>query len=102
MAKAGSSVIAGLQDGPMPTHYEPEESIVKNPLYGQQCNPRRMEWFRKDNPYHRPYSDPRFPYVLTTYRITEHHTAGQYEPLALLAIGTAAADVLRSVARTGR
>jgi formate dehydrogenase major subunit len=69
-------VPAGLQDGPLPTHYEPEESIVKNPLYGQQCNPRRMEWMRPDNPYHRPYSDPRFPYVLTTYRLTEHHTAG--------------------------
>ena len=24
----------------------------------------------------RPYDDPRFPYVLTTYRLTEHHTAG--------------------------
>ena len=23
-----------------------------------------------------PYDDPRFPYVITTYRLTEHHTAG--------------------------
>ena len=53
-----------------------EESVIKNPLYGQQCNPERMEWLRQDNPYHRPYDDPRFPYVLTTYRLTEHHTAG--------------------------
>jgi formate dehydrogenase major subunit len=66
----------GLKDGPLPTHYEPEESVVKNPLYGQQCNPERMEWPRKDNPYHQPFEDPRFPYVLTTYRLTEHHTAG--------------------------
>jgi formate dehydrogenase major subunit len=35
-----------------------------------------MEWRRKDNPYHRPYDDSRFPYVITTYRLTEHHTAG--------------------------
>jgi formate dehydrogenase major subunit len=66
----------GLKDGPLPTHYEPEESVVKNPLYGQQCNPARMEWDRKDNPYHRAFDDPRFPYVITTYRLTEHHTAG--------------------------
>ncbi len=66
----------GLQDGPLPTHYEPQESVIKNPLYGQQCNPERMEWLRHDNPYHRPYDDPRFPYSLTTYRLTEHHTAG--------------------------
>ncbi len=69
-------VATGLADGPLPTHYEPQESIAKNPLYGQQCNPERMEWRRKDNPYHQPYEDPRFPYVLTTYRLTEHHTGG--------------------------
>jgi formate dehydrogenase major subunit len=69
-------VPAGLRDGPLPTHYEPQESLIANPLYGQQCNPERMEWNRKDNPYHQPYSDPRFPYLVTTYRLTEHHTAG--------------------------
>jgi formate dehydrogenase major subunit len=67
---------AGLLDGPFPTHYEPEESSSENPLYGQQCNPTRLEWHRRDNPIHRAYDDPRFPHVLTTYRLTEHHTAG--------------------------
>jgi formate dehydrogenase major subunit len=67
---------AGLHDGPLPTHYEPEESVVQNPLYRQQCNPARMEWIRKDNPYQRAHNDPQYPYVLTTYRLTEHHTAG--------------------------
>jgi formate dehydrogenase major subunit len=66
----------GLLDGPLPTHYEPQESICENPLYGQQCNPARMEWKRPDNPYHRAHGDPRFPYAITTYRLTEHHTAG--------------------------
>jgi formate dehydrogenase major subunit len=66
----------GLLDGPLPTHYEPQESVCENLLYEQQCNPARMEWTRADNPYHRPYDDPRFPYVITTYRVTEHHTAG--------------------------
>ena len=51
----------------------------ENPLYGQQCNPARMEWItRPENPYP-PSGVARtrvFPYVLTTYRLTEHHTAG--------------------------
>jgi formate dehydrogenase major subunit len=67
---------SGLVDGPLPTHYEPQESPCENALYGQQCNPARMQWRRKDNPYHRIGDDPRFPYAVTTYRITEHHTAG--------------------------
>ena len=67
---------SGLVDGPLPTHYEPEESPVRNAMYGQQCNPARMEWLQQDNPYHRPANDPEFPFVATTYRLTEHHTAG--------------------------
>ncbi len=66
----------GLRDGPLPAHYEPQESVIRNPLYAQQCNPVRMQWMRGDNPYHRAWDDPAFPYVLTTYRLTEHHTAG--------------------------
>ncbi|HEY7955826.1 MAG TPA: formate dehydrogenase subunit alpha, partial [Polyangia bacterium] len=67
---------SGLIDGPLPTHYEPEESVVQNLFYKQQCNPARYEWRRPDNPYHRAWGDPRFPYLLTTFRLTEHHTAG--------------------------
>ncbi len=66
----------GLQEGPMPTHYEPFESPVENALYGQQCNPGRLEYNRSDNKVARPYADPLFPYVITTYRLTEHHTSG--------------------------
>jgi formate dehydrogenase major subunit len=66
----------GLQDGPLPTHYEPVESVVENALYGQNCNPARMEFKRPDNRYHKPFDDDRFPFVVTTYRLTEHHTAG--------------------------
>ncbi len=67
---------SGLVDGPLPTHYEPQESPIRNLLYGQQCNPARHVFRRKDNPYHRAFDDPRFPYVLTTFRLTEQHTAG--------------------------
>ena len=66
----------GIKDGPLPTHYEPQESVVRNPLYAQQRNPSRVEWTRPDNPYHRPFDDPEHPFAVTTYRLTEHHTAG--------------------------
>ena len=70
---------SGLIDGPMPTHYEPAESPVRNPLYGQQANPTRMVYDRPDNPTN-PSATERhaevFPYIFTTSRLTEHHTAG--------------------------
>jgi formate dehydrogenase major subunit len=70
---------SGLKDGPLPTHYEPKESPVANAVYKQELNPARQEYDRKGNRYHPtvddPTSDP-YPYVFTTYRLTEHHTAG--------------------------
>jgi len=66
---------SGLVDGPLPTHYEPQESPIDNLLYGQQSNPARRRRPRADNEYHR-VGDERFPFVFTTYRLTEHHTAG--------------------------
>lgn len=65
----------GLADGPLPTHYEPFESPIGNPLYGTPTNPVADRMERDDNRY-ASSPDPRFPYVLTTYRLTEHHTAG--------------------------
>jgi formate dehydrogenase major subunit len=70
---------SGLVDGPMPTHYEPAESPFDNPLYGQRSNPVRGVYPDPHNRYQPSGSDPGaevFPYVLTTYRLTEHHTAG--------------------------
>ena len=66
----------GLKDGPLPVHYEPLESPVPNLLYYQQRDPA-LKVFpgRPDNPYNVP-QDPRYPYVVTTYRLTEHHTSG--------------------------
>jgi formate dehydrogenase major subunit len=66
----------GLRDGPLPTHYEPLESPVCNALYPDRAtNPPADKKVRPDNDYVAA-SDPRFPHVLTTYRLTEHHTAG--------------------------
>jgi formate dehydrogenase major subunit len=70
---------AGLVDGPLPTHYEPQESPVRNPLYGQQHNPIRELIKHTDNRFQPSGDEPGadvFPYVATTYRLTEHHTAG--------------------------
>jgi formate dehydrogenase major subunit len=66
---------AGLVDGPLPAHYEPAESPFVNPLYGQQSNPVRQTLRHPENPM-QPAASPVFPYVATTYRLTEHHTAG--------------------------
>ncbi len=66
---------AGVLDAPIPAHYEPEESPFANRLYAQQSNPAREAYSRKDNRYSPPGSDI-FPFVFTTYRLTEHHTAG--------------------------
>jgi formate dehydrogenase major subunit len=68
-------VASGLKDGPLPAHYEPLESNVTNELYSQQTNPAASKMERADNVY-ASSPDARFPHVLTTYRLTEHHTAG--------------------------
>ena len=73
-------VPAGLVDGPLPAHYEPQESPVSNPVYpNQQRNPARQVFARPENRY-QPSGAERgnevFPYLFTTFRLTEHHTAG--------------------------
>jgi len=65
----------GLADGPLPAHYEPPESPVHNPLYAQQNNPTRRRLVDPTNPINPSWSEV-FPYVFTSYRLTEHHTAG--------------------------
>ena len=70
---------AGLADGPLPAHYEPQESPFDNPLYAQQHNPVREIIRHPEDPLQPSGSEPGatvFPYVATTYRLTEHHTAG--------------------------
>jgi len=77
--KAWLFVPSGLTDGPLPAHYEPQDSPFRNLLYAQQRNPVRQVFPHPANRYH-PTPGERgadvFPYVLSTYRLTEHHTAG--------------------------
>jgi formate dehydrogenase major subunit len=71
---------AGVADGPLPTHYEPQDSPVKNLLYAQrQRNPARQVYVHENNRYHPDPGEPGddvYPYAVTTYRLTEHFTAG--------------------------
>ena len=70
---------AGLVDGPLPAHYEPQESPVRNLLYRQQRNPVREIISDPEDRFQPSGDQPGsevFPYAATTYRLTEHHTAG--------------------------
>jgi formate dehydrogenase major subunit len=72
---------AGLLDGPLPAHYEPQESPVRNALHGRQRNPAREQMppagdLNLFHPSDGADGANVFPYVATTYRLTEHHTAG--------------------------
>lgn len=68
---------SGLADGPLPTHYEPAEGPSENQLYRRQRSNPAARFYRNrtDNPLAAP-GDPRYPIVLTTYRLTEHHVSG--------------------------
>ena len=68
-------VPTGLVDGPLPTHYEPVESPVNNELYEQQTSPVLKYWKDADNPLAK-VGDPRYPCIMTTYRLTEHYLSG--------------------------
>ena len=69
-------VPSGLKDGPLPAHYEPLESPVGNALYPDRPeNPAARRLEGPGNAFAQS-PDARFPHVLSTWRLTEHHTAG--------------------------
>jgi len=65
----------GRVDGPLPEHYEPLECPVpKNLMSSQRMNPVAPVYGTEADAH---YScDPRFPFVGTTYRVTEHWQTG--------------------------
>jgi formate dehydrogenase major subunit len=65
---------SGLLDGPLPPHYEPHESPFDNAFYKQRANPARITYEVPLNPYNTERE--RYPYVVTSVRLTEHHTTG--------------------------
>jgi formate dehydrogenase major subunit len=65
----------GLKDGPFPEHYEPLECpIEKNLMSNQRINPvvkifeGGLDTFKT--------CDPKYPFVCSTYRVTEHWQTG--------------------------
>ncbi len=68
---AGSS-----NDSPLPIHYEPAESPVSNLLYPNATyNPVSQRWY-DDHTVETDAERERYPYVITTYRVTEHYQSG--------------------------
>jgi formate dehydrogenase major subunit len=75
--KAALFVPSGLQDGPLPAHFEPVESPVRNRVYGQDASPVAIRYSDRGPTRSQVAGHAAtFPFVVTTYRLTEHHTAG--------------------------
>ena len=70
----------GLNEGPFPEHYEPLECpLEKNPLHGTKNNPAiKMFYTGEESQAEDVYysCDQRYPFVATTYRVTEHWQTG--------------------------
>ena len=63
--------LAGMAEGPFPTHYEPFETpLDKNPFSPKSVSNPAVRIFREDR--ERLGSVKDFPFVATTYRLTEH------------------------------
>ena len=64
-----------LWTAPFPEHYEPLESPLKgNPMSAVRMNPVAPIYTSDADPY--AMNDPKFPYVGTTYRVSEHWQTG--------------------------
>ena len=78
----GSIFGAGLVDGPFPEHYEPLESPVPANLISRKhrVNPtlpiERLRAMAKDPDFLFSLDFKRYPYVATTYRVSEHWQTG--------------------------
>jgi formate dehydrogenase major subunit len=74
-----------LRDGPVPEHYEPTESPIENLLSSTRRDPATIIY--EDAPASFAEDDSEFPYVATTYRVTEHeHYVTQHVPLLVEAM----------------
>jgi formate dehydrogenase major subunit len=63
----------GRVDGPFPEHYEPMEGpLAAHPFSGQRVNPTALTFAGEE----KAVRDKRFPFVCTTYRVTEQWQSG--------------------------
>jgi formate dehydrogenase major subunit len=65
----------GMKDGPIPEHYEPVESPVKNIMGKQQYNPVAAR-YKGEFAKVAPVASSDFPYIATTHRLVEHYQSG--------------------------
>ncbi|MCK4723842.1 MAG: formate dehydrogenase, partial [Dehalococcoidia bacterium] len=63
----------GRADGPLPEHYEPWESPVKNMMSGTDISPVFLKGASADSQRGTP---DKYPIIATTYRMVEHWQAG--------------------------
>ena len=72
-----------MLDGPFPEHYEPVEAPIPNPLHPTQSeDPVAFDYDKAAGRPSRFGKVDQFPYVATTYRVTEHeHYVTQHVPL---------------------
>jgi len=99
----GRLFAAGMAEGPFPEHYEPFETpLAKNPFNGRQLSNPAARVYKGDRERFGVAKD--FPFVATTYRLTEHfhfwtqHTriSAVLQPEAFVEIGEGLAK-LRSI-----
>jgi formate dehydrogenase major subunit len=63
----------GVSDGPFPEHYEPVESPVANPLHPNvSATPVAYHYDERAGRPNRYGTAAEFPYIATSYRLTEH------------------------------
>lgn len=67
---------SGMKDGPIPEHYEPVESPVSNRFNRRQFNPVAVISGKGEFGALTEAENPEFPYICTTYRVTEHWQSG--------------------------
>lgn len=66
----------GMRDGPLPEHYEPVESPVANKFSKRQFNPAITVSGKGEFGKVAAVADKNYPYIATTYRLTEHWQSG--------------------------
>ncbi len=64
-----------MVEGPFPEHYEPVESPLKDNLMSSQRNNPAIKLYNSDMDKYAQH-DPKFPFVCSTYTITEHWCSG--------------------------
>ncbi len=72
----GRLFTTGVNDGPLPIHFEPAESPVPNLLYPKATYNPVSQRFYKDHTVETDAEREKYPYIITTYRVSEHYQSG--------------------------